>query len=101
LFFDLNMETLLRRAAAAAEIAGEPATTDWVDEQYEAIGYREFVARYRGRRVPFLVSGHGGFRLPTMRLLRRVCELPMVRCAAFREAAAYLQEHPEMEGVCR
>jgi hypothetical protein len=45
-------------------------------------------------------GGHGGFRAATLRLMSRVCGLPSVRCAAFREAAEYMDAHPELEGVC-
>jgi hypothetical protein len=31
--------------------------------------------------------------------MQRICGLPDVRCANFREATAYMEAHPELEGV--
>ena len=100
LWFDDNLETLLRPAAAADGVSGEADIRAWMEDAFFAAGVAEFTRRYEGSRAPFLVSGHGGFRKATIRLLNRVCDLPDVRCAAFREAAAYLDAHPELEGVC-
>lgn len=98
LFFDLNMEARLRRAAIAAGMEGEAAIVRWMDARYYALGYAAFRQRYRTSRAPFLISGHGAFfREPTILLMRHICRMPDVRCATFREAAEYMQTHPEME----
>ncbi|GAB4110122.1 MAG: hypothetical protein OHK0013_45970 [Sandaracinaceae bacterium] len=99
LFFDLNMEQRLRRAARAEGVEGEAETVAWIEDAYFEIAMAEFQRRYRGSRAPFLVSGHGGFRDAISRFMRRVCRMEQVRCATFSEAVAYLEAHPEMEGA--
>jgi peptidoglycan/xylan/chitin deacetylase (PgdA/CDA1 family) len=100
LFFDVNMRTLLREAAEKAGVTGTDEVKTWVEEEYYRAARREFDRRYDGARAPFLISGHGGFRIPTLRLMREACRLPLVRCAAFTEATDYMDAHPEMNGVC-
>ena len=99
LFFDDNLRSILKSAAADAGIAGEERVSEWVESRFFDVALSEFQARYGGDRAPFLVTGHGDFLKPMLRLMRRVCPLPGVRCATFREAAAYMDEHPELEGV--
>jgi hypothetical protein len=99
LFYDLNLDARLRRAAADAGVHGDDAVQAWMDETFFQIALDELETRYRGSRAPFLVSGHGGFRVPITRLMRRVCGMPDVRCTTFREAAEYMRAHPEMEGA--
>ncbi len=99
LFFDLNMENRLRRAAAEAGVRGEGEVLAWIERAYFDIALAEFSRRYRGARAPFLISGHGGFRDAITRLMRRVCTMEHVRCATFREATEDMQAHPEMEGA--
>jgi peptidoglycan/xylan/chitin deacetylase (PgdA/CDA1 family) len=101
LYFDLNMKTLLRRAAEAEGLSEEPDVRRYMNEQYFQAGMRLFNRSYRGNRVPVLISGHGNFRGPIIRIMRQVCNRPQVRCATFREAAEYMNQHPEMEGVRR
>jgi hypothetical protein len=97
IFYDINLEHRLRRAADAAGIEGDAVET-WMDDAYHDAAYAEFLQRYRAGRAPFLISGHGGFQRPIGRLMRRICLLPDVRCGTFSEAAAYLEAHPELEG---
>lgn len=99
LLYDLNLEERLRRAAIETGIEGEEAIVRWMDDAfYRAIDV-EFRRRYRGGRAPLLISGHGGFRDPTARFMRRVCGMEHVRCATFREAVAYMDAHPGLEGA--
>lgn len=98
LFFDDNMITLLRQRATAQGLSGDEAE-EWMNDAYYRAGLHGFYERYRRGRSPFLVSGHGGMRRGTVRLMRRVCGMPMVRCATFTEAADYLDAHPELAGV--
>ena len=97
LFFDLNMEARLRSAAVAQGIEGDEAIVAWMNARYSRMGFLAFRQRYRSSRAPFLISGHGGFREPITRLMRHICRMPHVRCATFREAAEYMNAHPEME----
>ena len=97
LYFDDNMRTVLQGVASARGLRGNAAAAFMEDAYYRA-GLSEFMSRYRGARAPFLVSGHGGFRRGTIRLMRRVCRLPDVRCSGFSEAVAYLDAHPELVG---
>jgi hypothetical protein len=99
LFYDFNLEERLRQAAVGKGIAGEANLRRWIDDAFYAVANGEFQRRYAGNRAPFLVSGHGTFLEPILRLMKRICPLPGVRCATFREAAAYLDAHPELEGV--
>ncbi|MBI5490107.1 MAG: polysaccharide deacetylase family protein [Deltaproteobacteria bacterium] len=99
LFFDDNVRSVLRQAAIDAGVTGEERITAWVDDAYGEAALREFQAHYSGNRAPFLISSHGVILEPILRVMRRICPLPDVRCATFREAAAYLDEHPELEGV--
>jgi hypothetical protein len=99
LFFDLNMEERLRRAALEAGVEGDAEVAARMEQAFFEIGMAEFQRRYRGSRAPFLISGHGGFREAITRLMRRVCRLEHVRCATFSEAVAYMEAHPEMEGA--
>ncbi|MBI5498659.1 MAG: polysaccharide deacetylase family protein [Deltaproteobacteria bacterium] len=99
LFFDDNVRSILREAAVDAGVAGDERIAAWVEDAYGDAALREFQARYSGNRAPFLISGHGEFQGPMLRVMRRVCPLPDVRCATFREAAAYMDEHPELEGM--
>lgn len=99
LLYDLNLDTRLRAAAIQAGVHGDDAIQAWMDQTFEDVVTRALMERYRGSRAPFLVSGHGGFQRPIARFMRRVCGLPDVRCTTFGEATAYMQAHPEMEGV--
>lgn len=98
LFFDDNMITLLRERATARGLSGDEAD-DWMNDAYYRAGLLGFYERYRRGRAPFLVSGHGGMRRGTVRLMRHVCRLPLVRCATFSEATDYLDAHPELAGL--
>ncbi len=99
LLYDLNLDTLLRQAARRAGVEGEEAIVRFENDLfYEAVS-AEFERRYAGARAPLLISGHGGFREPTIRFMRRACRLPSVRCTTFREAVEYMDAHPELEGV--
>lgn len=99
LLYDLNLDTRLHAAAVAAGVQGEGAIRAWMDQTFEDVTYAELMGRYRGSRAPFLVSGHGGFQRPIARFMRRVCGMPDVRCTTFREAAAFMDAHPEMAGA--
>jgi hypothetical protein len=99
IFYDLNLDHRLRRAAIEAGVHGEPAISEWMDDAYYDAAYAELMRRYRGGRAPLLVSGHGGFQRAIGRLMRRVCLLPDVRCGTFSEATDYLRAHPELEGA--
>jgi peptidoglycan/xylan/chitin deacetylase (PgdA/CDA1 family) len=99
LFYDLNLLQRLRRAAIEAGVQGEDAITTWMDEAYYQAARHAFQQRYRASRAPFLISGHGNFERPIGRLMREICGLPDVRCTTFREAAAFMQQHPELEGA--
>jgi hypothetical protein len=99
LFFDDNVRAVLHSAASEAGVTGEQPVREWVEAAFLDAGLREFRSRYDGERAPFLISGHGDFLDPMLRLMRGICPLPGVRCATFREAAAYMDEHPELEGV--
>ena len=99
LLYDLNLDARLHAAAINAGTSGETAIHAFMDRAFEDAAYDEFMVRYRGTRAPFLVSGHGGFQRPIGRFMRRVCGMPDVRCTTFREAAAYMTEHPEMAGA--
>ena len=91
LFYDLNLQTVLRRAAERAGVSGERAVQAWMDAQYVEAGVRTFMQHYRGNRAPFLISSHGElFRRPIIQLMARICSLPDVRCGSFSEAVAYL-----------
>lgn len=98
LLFDLGLEERLR-AAARDEHVPEADVTAWIDSAFEVAVTTEFERHYRGARVPFLISGHGGFRAPTVRFMRRVCAREHVRCSTFREAVAYLEAHRALEGT--
>ncbi len=99
LLYDLNMEERLRRAAIAAGQDEEAEIVRWMDDAFYRAIDSEFRRRYRGARAPFLISGHGGFRDPITRFMRRVCRMDHVRCATFREVVDYMEAHPEMEGA--
>ncbi len=97
LFFDDNVRTVLGRLARERGLRGGAAER-FMDAAYFDAAMDAFERRYRGNRAPFLVSGHGTMRSAALRFMRHVCELPQVRCATMREALAYLEAHPELEG---
>jgi hypothetical protein len=97
LFFDDNLRTVFAPHARARGLAGR-AAEDFMHGLYYDAALAEFNVRYEGERAPFLVSGHGNFRKGILRFMRRVCELPDVRCATFREATDYMDAHPELAG---
>jgi len=99
LLYDLNLEERLRRAAVAAGEDEESEIVRWMDDAFYRAIDSEFRRRYRGARAPFLISGHGGFRDPITRFMRRACRMDHVRCATFREVVDYMEAHPEMEGA--
>jgi hypothetical protein len=99
LLYDLNLDTRLHDAAVHAGVHGEPAIREWMDRTFEEVAVHELMSRYHSGRAPFLISGHGGFQRPIGRLMRRVCGLPDMRCSTFRDAVAYMNEHPEMAGA--
>ncbi|MCA9534891.1 MAG: polysaccharide deacetylase family protein [Myxococcales bacterium] len=97
LFFDDNLRTVFGGMARARGLSGR-AAEDHMDSLYVDAAMAEFQQRYSGERAPLLVSGHGNFRKGILRFMRRVCELPDVRCTTFREATDYLDAHPELAG---
>lgn len=99
LLYDLNLDARLHAEAVAEGIQGESAIHAWMDETFERITLDEFMSHYRGSRVPFLVSGHGGFQAPIGRFMRHVCGMPDVRCTTFAEATDFMDAHPEMAGA--
>lgn len=100
LFYDLNLQTVLRRAAERAGVTGDGAVQAWMDAAYVDAGVRAFTRRYHGNRAPFLVSSHGElFRRPIIQLMARICGLPDVRCGTFSEAVRYMDAHPELAGA--
>ncbi|MCB9660869.1 MAG: polysaccharide deacetylase family protein [Polyangiales bacterium] len=98
LFFDDNLRTVFGSLARARGLQGR-AAEDYMHGVYADAAMAEFNVRYHGERAPFLVSGHGNFRTGILRFMRRVCELPDVRCATFSEAVEYLDAHPELAGL--
>ena len=57
--------------------------------------WSEAVAESMAREADLdLTDEHWGI----LRFMRRVCELPDVRCTTFREATDYLDAHPELAG---
>jgi peptidoglycan/xylan/chitin deacetylase (PgdA/CDA1 family) len=98
LFFDDNMKTVLESIARARGLSGS-AAAEWIEERFIEIGLEAFFRRYRNNRAPFLISGHGTMWMATIRLMRRICYLPDVRCGTFSEAVQYLEAHPELEGA--
>jgi peptidoglycan/xylan/chitin deacetylase (PgdA/CDA1 family) len=59
---------------------------------------REFNKRYQGDRAPIIFGGHGEHMKSNLKLFKKVCYLPDVRCATFSEVVAYMDAHPELSG---
>lgn len=99
LFFDDAMIEILEAMGRERGLAGA-ALRRWRDDMYVETGVNAFYRRYRGNRAPFVISGHATHMwMAFIRLMRRICYLPDVRCGTFSEAVRYLEAHPELEGA--
>jgi peptidoglycan/xylan/chitin deacetylase (PgdA/CDA1 family) len=98
LYFDDNVEQVLRTRARARGLSGARADR-WMDDVFVRAALEELERRLWGNRAPFVVGGHGNMAEATLQLMRRVCWQPEIRCATFSEAVTYLEAHPGLEGT--
>ena len=98
LLFDISMKRRLERVRQADPELSNGHKWRTLNRLYSKVLQEEFARRFRSNRAPLLISGHGGFMIPNVQFMKRVCGRPQVRCGTFSEVVAYLRRHPGLEG---